>query len=240
MSVKDLQNYLTKCPITVPESDQTRTLLVISDSKGGYLQRLPLESDVEGSIIYFSRAGRTPKQAADLIANNIENYLQTYGNILIAVWTGTCDFTVKPNPFIRLGSTTVEDIIEQFQRIVCLCKPYNNKVKVVFLECPYFSLKIFNSNRGHKHCDIFADSDRQLKLKIDSLNAHIRHLNDSNGISAPKFSVDLVKRMKYNKVYKVDTISYSLLKDGIHSDFVLSKYWRRRIINTILAKFCYS
>lgn len=175
-----------------------------------------------------------------MIANNIENYLQTYGNILIAVWTGTCDFTVKPNRFIRLGSTTVEDIIEQFQRILCLSKPYNNQVKVVFLECPYFSLKIFNSNRGHKHCDIFAESDRQLKLKIDSLNAHIRHLNDSNGISAPKFSVDLVKRRKYNKVYKVNTLSYSLLKDGIHSVFVLSKYWRRRIINTILAKFCYS
>ena len=122
MSVKDLQNYLTKCPITVPESDQTRTLLVISISKGGYLQRLPLESDVEGSVIYFSRAGRTSKQAADLIANNIENYLQTFGNILIAVWTGSCDFTVKPNRFIRLGITTVEDIIQQFQRILCLCK----------------------------------------------------------------------------------------------------------------------
>lgn len=240
MSVKDLQTYLTKCPITVPESDQTRTLLVISDSKGGYLRRLPLESDVEGSIIYFGRAGRTSKQAADLIVNNIENYLQTYGNILIAVWTGTCDFTVKPNRFIRLGRTTVEDIIEQFQRILCLSKPYNNQVKVVLFECPYFSLEIFNSNRGHEYCDIFAESDRQLKLKIDSLNAHIRHLNDSNGISAPKFSVDLVKRRKYNNVYKVDTISYSLLKDGIHSDFVLSKYWLRRIINTILAKFCYS
>ena len=43
---------------------------------------------------------------------------------------------------------------------------------LAFIPCnrcfDWFSLKIFNSNRGHKHCDIFADSDRQLKLKIDS------------------------------------------------------------------------
>lgn len=240
MSIKDLQNYLTKYPVNVPESNHTRRLLIVSDSKGGYLQRLPLESDIESTIIYFSRAGRTSKQAADLIAYNIEHYLHTYGNILIAVWTGTCDFTVKPDRFIRLGNTTVDDIVGQFKRILDLCKPYGNRVKVVFLECPYFSLKIFNSHRGHKHSDSFVESDRQLKLKIDSLNAHIRQLNESNSICAPKFSVDLTKRRKYNKSYKVDTISYSLLKDGIHSGFVLSRYWLRRIINTILAKFCFS
>lgn len=239
MSLRDLNNYLTKCPVNVPDSRQTRTLLIISDSKGGYLQRLSLESNVESSIIYYSRGGRTSKQAADLIANDIEYYLQTYGNILLAIWTGTCDYTEKSDRFIRISNTTVDDTVFHFERILATCSPYADRVKIVFLECPYFSIKIYNSHRGHKNSDIFEESDKQLRIQIDNLNTHIRRLNEANNVSAPKFSIDLVKGRKSNKVYRTEKISFCLLKDGIHSGFVLSRYWLRRLINTILAKYCY-
>lgn len=247
MSLSDLHKYLSKNPVNVPARPQSRTLLVVSDSKGGYLQRLSLESSIESSIIYYSKGGRTSFQAANLIADNSDHFVSEYGNILIAVWTATCDFTQKSraniaqrySKYIALSNTTVNDVVNQFERILSVCRPYGDRVKVVFLECPYYSISIWNSNKGHENSDIFKESDEILKSKIESLNVHIRQLNQTNGLVAPKFSVDLIKRKKSNKVHSIETVSYSLLSDGIHSGIVLSRYWLRRIINTVLTKYCY-
>ena len=45
MSCADFQKYLTKNPMTVPDSPQTRKLIIITDSKGH--KSLPADSTVE-------------------------------------------------------------------------------------------------------------------------------------------------------------------------------------------------
>ena len=49
----------------------------------------------EKNIIFESKGGRNSKQAVDLIAAYIQNYRRKYGNILLILWTGTCDLTSK-------------------------------------------------------------------------------------------------------------------------------------------------
>ena len=137
------------------------------------------------------------------------------------------------------GFGTMTATTFQYQRILSVCSAYGEKVKIIILKCPYYSINIYNTYLGTAGSNPSKDCDKQLKDKIDCLNLHIRQINDSNNLKAPKFSVVLIKTRKSNKSRKVKTISYSLLKDGIHSGFILSRYWLRRIINTVLAEYCY-
>ena len=57
--------------------------------------------------------------------------------------------------------------------------------------------------------------------RISELNDKIRLLNESNGVSAFKFSLDLLRSRKSNKNYPVQTPSYSLLLDGVHPNGTL-------------------
>lgn len=67
MSASDLRKYLkNKCEF-VPDRFQNRKLIVISDSKGGYLDRLTKQTFVQRSIRFLYKGGRTSEQTADFI-----------------------------------------------------------------------------------------------------------------------------------------------------------------------------
>ena len=55
MSVSDLRKYLKNKCECVPDKFQNRKLLVISDSKGGYLDRLQKQTFVQRSIRFLYR-----------------------------------------------------------------------------------------------------------------------------------------------------------------------------------------
>lgn len=240
MSCKDFEKYLIKNPISVPgDLPQTRTFILVSDSKGGYLERLPKETTIENRIIFSARGGRTTSQAADIITYKLDNYLRCYGKITLGIWSFTCDFTSKSGRRICLNDLTVDQVILQCQRILSVCRPYGDRVKVVFLECPYYSISIWNQTKCHSLRDEFTREDQLLEAKIDELNLRLQDLNGQNGISAPKFSVDLKKFRKSNKVYKTNKISFGLLTDGVHPCEILSKYWLRRLINAVVLKECF-
>ena len=71
------------------------------------------------------------------------------------MWTGTCDFTKKVNRFIDLSSITADEIIGQYQKIFDLKHIYGDRVQVLILECPYYSISVWNSNKGHRNINIF-------------------------------------------------------------------------------------
>ena len=97
MSAKDLINYLERNPIVISNSAvQTRALIIISDSKGGYLQETIKDSYPESLIIWKSLSGHSTKQIKNYIFHNIHQFVRRYGKILIFVWPGTCDVTYKP------------------------------------------------------------------------------------------------------------------------------------------------
>lgn len=239
MSCKDFQNYLTRNPIIIPDRPQTRTLVIVSDSKGCYLQRVPTDSVTKDRILFNSRGGRTTRQAADIIAQNIDYYVHRFKKVVLAVWTFTCDFTYKSGQCIYLSDLTVDQVVGQCQRILSICRPYGERVKVVFLECPYYSVSIWNYVKGNIEREQFKESDKILESKIDLLNLRIRDLNEQNRISAPKFSVDLKKFRKSNKNHGTFKISFGVLTDGIHPCEVLSRYWLRRLLITVLVRECF-
>ena len=169
----------------------------------------------------------------------VQHYLKHFGKILLDVWCFSCDFTNKPGRHIELNAVTVEEIIFECQRILFVCKPYGNKVKVVFLECPFSSIGIWNLTKCGSLRDPFINHDKVLQLRVENLNSELRTLNEKIGVLAPKFSEDLKKSRKSNKAYETEKISFSLLDDGIHPSPLLSEFWIRRLINTIIAKECF-
>ena len=251
MSLKNLNDYIKSHPVIRPLNRKSRTLIVVSDSKGSRLENVAGLSHPEKEIIWKSKGGRNSFQAANFIEENLEFFIDRYGPILIAVWTGTCDLTqfipqkhfiprTKRGRYIDLSNVTVSDIVSQYQRILSLASKYGSAVKVVFLECPQYSIKIWNKGQGHLDSESFSENTDILLHRIEILNKEIQRLNDASQITAPKFGLDLLKSRKSNKGYTSKKVSYSLLKDGIHPDTVLSRYWLRRIVLTLLVVYCHT
>lgn len=65
-------------------------------------------------------------------------------------------------------------------------------------------------------------------------------MNEQNVITIPRFSFDLKKYRKSNRVYKTQKISFGVLKDGIHPSEILSKYWLRRLVDMIVVNQCFA
>lgn len=249
MSLKNLNDYIKSHPVIRPLNRKSRTLIVVSDSKGSRLENVAGLSHPENEIIWKSKGGRNSFQAANFIEENLEFFIDRYGPILLAVWTGTCDLTQfipqkhfisrpKRRRYIDLSNVTVSDIVSQYQRILSLASRYGSAVKVVFLECPQYSIKIWNKGQGHLDSESFSVNTEILLNRIENLNREIQRLNNASNITAPKFGLDLLKSRKSNKSYSSTKVSFSLLKDGIHPDVTLSKYWLRRIVLSLLITYC--
>lgn len=254
MSLKNLENYLEKNPVIKPHTHRNRTLIIVSDSKGSRLERLVRNEDPENSIVWKCKGGRNSIQAASFIKENLRYFVNRYGQILIAVWANTCDLTQfiqksksedkqpysRRKRYIDLSNVTVSDIIGNYQDIISAAERYGSKVKVVFLECPQYSISIWNENQGHPNFESFKPNTEVLHARIKELNISIRQLNSANNVSAPKFGFDLITSRKSNKSYTSAKVSYSLLNDGIHPGSTLSHYWLRRIVHTLLLTYCYA
>lgn len=253
MSLKSLENYLERNPVIQPQTQRNRTLIIVSDSKGSRLERCVKNVEPENSIVWECIGGRNSFQAAQFVKENLEYFVSKYGNILLVIWTGTCDLThfihrLKPEAnqqyrrrkrYIDLSSISVVDILAQYQQIISAVKVYGSRVKLVFLECPQYSISIWNENQGHPDFESFKSNTEILNSTIEELNKSIRELNSENEIRAPKFGLDLIKSRKSNKSYSSVKVSYSLLSDGIHPGLILSRYWLRRVINSLLIVYCY-
>ena len=131
MSLPSLEKYLQENPVIVPSGTQDTTVIVVSDSKGRYLQRQVQNTVSERNIIWESRPSRSSQQAADFILYNINSWKSKYGQILILVWAGTCDLTHKikepsgqssrsRKKFIDLNSIAIEDIVHRYNRVLIL------------------------------------------------------------------------------------------------------------------------
>ena len=250
MSLPALEKFLRDHPAHVPSGSKDRQIVVIADSKGRYLQDQTCSKLPESDIIWHHRGGRTTNQAVSYVKQNIENFIHRYGRLLLVIWTGTCDLTRKVsissgdgsrkvNRFVDLSGTTPDEIIAQYQHICELKDAYGDLIQVLILECPYYSITIWNSVKGHKDISIFEENNRVLHDRISELNDKIRLLNESNGVSAPKFSLDLLRSRKSNKSRPVKTPSYSLLLDGIHPTGILSRYWVRKLVLAVINRYCY-
>lgn len=182
MSLPSIEKYLKENPVCLPSGTQDTTVIIVSDSKGRYLQKQIRNIDPERNIIWESSPGRNSQQATDFILQNIDSWKSKYGSILILVWTGTCDLTHKirepsdhsfrpRKKFIDLNSTSIDEIVQQYEKVLILNNSTN--IKVVILEVPYYSISIWNYSKGCLTSDIYIDKDKSLQDKIDHLNQRI-------------------------------------------------------------------
>lgn len=65
----------------------------MSDSKGSRLERCVQNIQLENSKVWKCKGGRNSFQAAQFVKTKLEYYVSKYGNILLVIWTSTCDLT---------------------------------------------------------------------------------------------------------------------------------------------------
>lgn len=136
-------------------------------------------------------------------------------------------------------SNNIDDIIFQYEKVFNLNTRFGDRVKVLVLEVPYYSVSIWNFHKGHPDQTAFQETDKILFNRISDLNERIKSLNQSHGVVFPRFSADLIRCRKSNKNHPSKSVSYSLLLDGIHPSVTLSKYWIRRLVLSVICKLCF-
>lgn len=122
-----------------------RHTYLISDSKGSSIKRvlLPIE---RFHIIHKSGARSGDTEFLEQVKKEISD---KHKPILI-IWFGTCEITLKKDRLLEIREpphTNVRERIEdskKFRDEILKLKP---EAKIVFLECPYYSIKKFNSNK---------------------------------------------------------------------------------------------
>lgn len=239
MSVQRLSKYLERTERDLIDLGSTsRKLIIVSDSKGRQL-REQASSDERNYIVWYIKPGKGSRYIINFVIENIDSWIRRYGSILLAIWTGTCDLTRKVDRFIDINDrVTPQSIVEQYERLTQIGQRYGNNLHIVFLECPYYSIEIWNRLKGHNASEVFKSNTKKLEGTIDELNNIIRDLNRSLGIHAPKFPEDMCTSRKHNRNNTSKKISYNLLKDGVHPGDMLAKHWLRRLIVTLVKTHC--
>lgn len=218
--------------------------IVFADSKGRYLEnesKRKSSNIIERNIIWKNKGGRTALNSIDWLKTQIINYRRYYGNFELFIFLGTCDLSVKDSDGIihllpKLAKIE-EKLISKFRNFA-----HYARIKgfpVTFLEIPAICMQEWNRQHGHENPESFAEDDKDLNSVIEKLNKNIRRLNRENGKLSPNFNSALLKTRK-NKSKKKNKYrpTFSLYKDGIHSNQKLSQYWLRKLAE-IVKKQCY-
>ena len=235
MSLRKLQKYISNTegfdhglpPLRI-------TPIVISDSKGVYLEQI-CQSQLERSIVWKCARSRTSTAGLDCISSRIDSWIRQYGRIRLYIFLGTCDFTtlvgdrrylfLNDNPHNEISDSVIS--IRNFERIVELA--HSKNIEVTLLEIPFFSIKKWNTKRGHPRPSSFEIEDKNLSTIIKSVNEHIHRINRLNQAHAPLLNVDLeVSRKNHRQRIRYYT-SYNLYHDGVHPIHELNKCWLRKI-----------
>jgi hypothetical protein len=159
MSETKLRKYLEKQarePICVNKR-LISTPAILADSKGNSLKRSGCESLDGRPIKWWCKSGARTRDQLNWLKKNIGNKIAQYGNLTIFVWLGTCDLTVKEGKYISLrqGSDKIVEDVEQSYREIQEVVKTHDKLKIVFLEVPVYSIEEWNKKKGHKTPELF-------------------------------------------------------------------------------------
>ena len=105
---------------------------------------------------------------------------------------------------------------------------------MTLLEIPGFCIKEYNRVHGHISPELLKDHHHGLQAAIKLVNESIRVINRRNGKKSPNFNAAIEKTRKNNSKSK----KYRWTLDGMHPNPSLSKYWLRKIVETVRKK-CY-
>lgn len=214
--------------------------ILIADSKGNYLK--PHE-DLLRQFGYFIDFECFPgARFADYyywLKNNLHKKVNQYGHIVLYIWLGTCDFTIKKGKNITLrhedDNTAVSYLKYQIDRYFDFVARFPT-VSIVFLEIPPYSLEYYYKSKGHRDPTLFRSQDIILKERIALVNEYIKEVNQLTSVVSPRFKLDLMRFHKLNgEDHKRVSTSFSTYKDGVHPKPTLARYWTKRIVTRIFA-----
>lgn len=243
MNINKLRKQIDKLRLD-PLVQPTRTPVLLSDSKGFNLQN-QVRVNPESFIQFWCEAGATAENRLNYLKDNLAHHLQSFRNITLYVWVGTCNLTSKNGNLIQLAShdnSAATGLISTLKEIYHFVRTFDQQqVKLVFLRLPVYSISEYNKYHGFTgNFDTFKQDDRRLVEQIEEVNFFIEDINRLLHAYSPKFSQDLqktrscVKRGRHTS-YSCD---FSLMRDGIHPIDLLAKLWLIRLTR-LIHKDCY-
>ena len=146
---RKLRRYIEEQP-QLPTGFRYKTPILVSGSKGFTLrnacsqQEFPLES--------WCIAGAKTSALVDLIQERIEKAIKKHRNIVIYVWSGTCNITAKEGKFIKLrhrDNKTIDLIVNQYRRAIKIVDKFPG-AEIKFIDCSLQSIVKYNTTKGHK------------------------------------------------------------------------------------------
>ena len=133
----------------------------------------------------------------------------------------------KNGRFVRLRNKqpeVLERLCSNLRGIQDICA--SSRIKLTFLQCPYYSIQRWNNFKGHTNSDSYKTDDQFLTTQIDKLNAGLISYS-------PKLNQDLIRSRKGSRKRQRYSLNFNLFKDGIHPDKPLAKSWFTSIYKKI-------
>ncbi|CAC5356808.1 unnamed protein product [Mytilus coruscus] len=217
-----LKKYIAEQP-QIPSGFRYKTPIIVFDSKGFTVRNACQDS--EFPLESWCISGAKTSKLVDSIEHIIPKAIKRHYHIIIYLWPGTFDFTIKEGKFIRLrhqSSKTVNTILREYERAIHVVEQHPG-AEINFVDCPILSISKYNKFNGHKQPASFTVDDFQVTKQIQKLNSEIIDLNhklNKNTIKVSKFFIRgrKIKRGGYRK-----SINISINKrDGLHPGNLLN------------------
>ena len=164
--------------------------VVISDSKGRYLQECVNGKTPENKILWVFKSGATTFDRYLWLCQNIDNLIQEYGNLSVYIFTGTCDLTIRQRIKVGFGKNQrlvkskyatlrTPDSVDLLQRHYLMLKRLleTKGVKLTFLNVPLYSIERLD--------------DKRLTEYVEAVNMFINKIDKDMGTYSPKLNEDL-------------------------------------------------
>ncbi|CAC5391989.1 unnamed protein product [Mytilus coruscus] len=120
-----------------------KTPIVLSDSKARYLRDEVIRG-IERDIVWWFEGGATVEKQFGFLQKNLEIELHRHPRIVLYLWLGTCNLTVKDGGLIQLKSSdnssrSANELITKFREIYDFVRCFPT-VELVLLELPPYSI----------------------------------------------------------------------------------------------------
>ena len=207
--------------------------ILIGDSKVRHLENEMVSAT---NLTCFWRSGAKLDDVA--LKRHIDRHISQFNEPIVVLLFNTCyltNFVAGNRKYIDLVNNVDEIaniIVETYRRFKQARLYRKPSSKIIFLECPYYSIVQWNKRKGHPQPDIFENNQEKLEKVINKLNEQLTELNLP--FNPPRLAQDMIMKIKKRKNHKQSKlINYSLLLDGIHPAKNISKLWLIRINNYV-------
>jgi len=221
MSLSRVQKQIINLDVRQHNAPLLRTIpIVLSDSKGRYLQReVDPNRHPENKIFWWCNKGAKTECQFQWLKDNLLTKFEELSSehLTIYVWLGTCDITHKIGDFIELTSVnndSVNKICNSYKEIYKFLSGFPT-IKVVFLELPFYSIYLWNLYRKHPNPHKYREQDKLLSNQISAVNSFIRETNTVLRAHSPNFGLDLEKCRKHRGKPTEYSHNYGLMQDGV-------------------------